>query len=225
MALNSAAGPLLQLILFAVRGDAKLSTAVCRAVLRWPKEAASPPPDWVNKLTVDESGSHMMEAVIEALSPADRFSVVSVCFKGKLVQLCRHGLANHVMQRMMDRATEEPEVKTLIQELGPHIAELLQWNRPGVVKALAEACARSGACQADFLKGVVGALKVSSPKDNNRVIPSVKFYLESLPALNPLALICVFAHQTRKRRRHLKSEFPWLLNPRAISDDLNRSDP
>ena len=51
-----------------------------------------------------------MEAVMEALNDEDRFTVVTVCFKGKLVQLCRHRLANHVMQRVIDRATGEPEV-------------------------------------------------------------------------------------------------------------------
>ena len=44
-------------------------------------------------------------------------------------------------------------MRLVMQELGgPHLAELLQWNRAGVVKALADACARYEVGQGELVK-------------------------------------------------------------------------
>ena len=152
MALNSASAPVLQLLLLAARNQRALSRAVCRALLRWGEGEAAPDKAWAMKLASDESGSHMLEAVLEALDAVDVQPLLE-CFRGSLLQLARQRTANHVVQRLLDKAREAPHVRLVMQELGgPHLAELLQWNRAGVVKALADACARSEVGQGELVK-------------------------------------------------------------------------
>jgi len=65
MSLNSAAAPVLQMLLLAVRNQAELVEGIARALLRCAGERAVPDKAWVLKMAQDECGSHMMEALVE----------------------------------------------------------------------------------------------------------------------------------------------------------------
>lgn len=71
----------------------------------------------------------------------------------------------------LKRACEQ--VRLITQELGGHIAELLQWNRPGVVRSMADMIARTRETQADMIKGVAKALRLAAPHEHPRLVPAV----------------------------------------------------
>jgi len=172
MSLNSAAAPVLQMLLLAVRNKAELVEGIARALLRSTGERAVPDKAWVLKMAQDECGSHMMEALVEVL-PGAQVDGLADAFRGSYVQLSRQRTANHVVQRLLERVQGPPQVRLVLQELSGHIAELLQWNRPGVVRSLADMLARTGEGQAEFVKAICKALNLSAPQDHTRLVPAL----------------------------------------------------
>ena len=63
MALNSAAAPVLQMLLLAVRTRPELVEGIARALLRWDSASSMPDKEWVRKMAEDECGSHMLEVL------------------------------------------------------------------------------------------------------------------------------------------------------------------
>ena len=109
MSLNSAAAPVLQMLLLAVRSKPPLVQGIGRALLRWDSEAGGPDKEWVRKMSQDECGSHMMEALVEVL-PAEEVHALVDALRGSMLQLSRQRTANHVVQRLLERVTALPQV-------------------------------------------------------------------------------------------------------------------
>jgi len=78
MSLNSAAAPVLQMLLLAVRTNTALVATIARALLRFDSDSGAPNKEWVRKMAQDECGSHMMEALVEVL-PASEVRCVRMC--------------------------------------------------------------------------------------------------------------------------------------------------
>ena len=83
------------------------------------------------------------------------------------------------------------------QELSGHIAELFQWNRPGVVRSLADLLARTGEGQAQFVKALCKALNLSAPQEHPRLVGLSTIVQVANPPLSELSLRrcpnCLFA--------------------------------
>ena len=109
MSLNSAAAPVLQMLLLAVRSKPPLVQEIGRALLRWDSVAGGPDKEWVRKMSQDECGSHMMEALVEVL-PAEEVHALVDALRGSMLQLSRQRTANHVVQRLLERVTALPQV-------------------------------------------------------------------------------------------------------------------
>ena len=114
MSLNSAAAPVLQMLLLAVRTRAELVEGITRALLRWDSGSNAPDKDWVRKMAQDECGSHMLEAVVEVLPAAEVNGLVDA-MRGNFVQLSRQRTANHVVQRLLERVDALPQVRLILQ--------------------------------------------------------------------------------------------------------------
>ena len=71
------------------------------------------------------------EALPLEVLPEEEVRGLVNAMRGNLVQLSRQRTANHVVQRLLERVEHLPQVRLILQELSGHIAELLQWNRPG----------------------------------------------------------------------------------------------
>jgi hypothetical protein len=172
MALNSAAAPVMQMLLLAVRTNPDMVEGLSRALLRWDTSVGGPNKEWVRKMAQDECGSHMLEALIQVL-PAPEVHAVVDAMRGNLVQLSRQRTANHVVQRLLERVEALPQVRSIAQELRGHIAELLQWNRPGVVRAMADMVGRTGEGQAEMVSAIAKALRLGAPQEHARLLPAL----------------------------------------------------
>lgn len=127
---------------------------------------------------------------VEVLQADDVHAVVEA-MRGSFVQMSRQRTANHAVQRLLERVEGLPQVRLILQELSAHIAELLQWNRPGVVRSLADMCARTQEGQGDLVKAVAKAMNLAAPQDHPRLVPAL--LVEILKKQLPFSLtVCIY---------------------------------
>lgn len=119
------------------------------------------PEDW-DKACKNQSQSRLVEELV-AISgrlpekTAALATIYSSLFRGKLVALCSHPVANFVVQRLIDACSSAPLANLLFGELKEAFPSLFR-GRTGVVSKLAQKAAQFGEIQRDFVKSLVSGL-------------------------------------------------------------------
>eukprot|EP00189_Rhodosorus_marinus_P001164 CAMPEP_0113957504 /NCGR_PEP_ID=MMETSP0011_2-20120614/2818_1 /TAXON_ID=101924 /ORGANISM="Rhodosorus marinus" /LENGTH=638 /DNA_ID=CAMNT_0000968097 /DNA_START=398 /DNA_END=2314 /DNA_ORIENTATION=+ /assembly_acc=CAM_ASM_000156 len=120
--------------------------------------------DFLEQHATSRSGSHLVEAIVYFGSDDLIGRIYSSQLRGKLKDVAEHGIANFMLQRFLARAgaTSSGIVMGVLQEVAEDFESLLRY-RPGVVLALARACAQADDqdCRVQFLKQMRDATKES----------------------------------------------------------------
>lgn len=199
LANDTYASPFLQGLLLAMRHQDRRQ--VKRVVLAVLGVAGDDPADAlagltvsrVSKLMKSECSSHLMQVLL-AVAPQDVFALLYERFlREHLFGLSTHHAANFVVQAAI-AATQQPlQLRDMLQQLGPHFAELLRRRRGGVLAALLSACLRLRTAQrraARLLARAVRALPQAQGLKARRVLAPVLLTLDSnitLQELGPAA--------------------------------------
>ncbi|GJE84753.1 nucleolar protein 9 [Phanerochaete sordida] len=104
------------------------------------ESASHEPSDYVGTLLRDPTSSHLLETLVRRL-PQQAFDVVwTTYFEGKLARLAAHPVANFVVARALERASEEQLAKAC-EELQPVAEKIFKSARTGVLRAMIDQAA------------------------------------------------------------------------------------
>ncbi|KAG0379871.1 Nucleolar protein 9 [Mortierella sp. AD032] len=114
---------------------------------------------YVETLLRDQVGSHLLEKIVQVASPALFQKFYTSYFRGRLVKLSFHPIANYVIQQFFVHAKTPVQLEMMVEEVVPEFEQFLQFGRPGVIRAVVEACKNVGACHKDVIRGLCAAFQ------------------------------------------------------------------
>lgn len=158
------AGPFLQSLLRAVAGLE--DELVEKLVIQFLGGNATAGPDslkysCIKELVTNRQGSHLVEAAFEAC-PDDMFNkLCSTTFKGTIVSLAQHPIANFVVQSAFSLVKRPKQFKKMFGDLKPHLGSLLESRRGGVVATIVAASARLACQQRDVADALWTSIKAA----------------------------------------------------------------
>ncbi|CAH0597091.1 unnamed protein product [Chrysodeixis includens] len=180
---NTTSG-LLQVLLYAIKNVDKNAT---KDILRDLLDKCFAPEDWVaggddDKKEVKEGeGSsaastadlppvftsepavRLLEAALFVSKKKTYTQIYARCFINRLGQLAALPMLNYTVQRLIDNCDVKEEFEPMFEELSDKLGALLACGNTGVLVALAKACLRLKAKQAQYVNSLEAALKCSSP--------------------------------------------------------------
>ncbi|KAI9341409.1 armadillo-type protein [Obelidium mucronatum] len=122
---------------------------------------------FMGSLITDTVGSHLVEKILANASPKDFHSLYIRHFKGNLVTLCNHHVANFVVQHLIQNTRNGTQLNVLMEEIigtdGAGIEKLFFRNRQGVVVKILEACVKHNACQEQVVNSFISAFHATTP--------------------------------------------------------------
>ncbi|KAJ3114111.1 Nucleolar protein 9 [Physocladia obscura] len=129
---------------------------------------------FMESLITDTIGSHLVEKILVNATPLAFHTLYMRHFKGNLVTLCNHHVANFVIQHLIGSARNATQVRILLEELlGPDGNGIEIRNRAGVVVKILEACARHNAYQPQVLKSFLNSFHATTPTQQKLIIQLV----------------------------------------------------
>ncbi|KAF9418858.1 Nucleolar protein 9 [Entomortierella beljakovae] len=134
---------------------------------------------YVETLLRDQVGSHLLEKIVQVASPALFQKFYISYFRGRLVKLSFHPIANYVIQQFFVNAKTPLQLEMMVTEVLPEFENFLKFGRPGVIRAVVEACKNVGACHKEVIKGLCNAFHTHSPierKDFMHVVLNMETY-------------------------------------------------
>ncbi|KAG0212562.1 Nucleolar protein 9 [Mortierella sp. NVP41] len=114
---------------------------------------------YVETLLRDQVGSHLLEKIVQVASPALFQKFYTSYFRGRLVKLSFHPIANYVIQQFFVHAKTPIQLEMMVEEVVPEFENFLQYGRPGVIRAVVEACKNVGACYKEVIRGLCAAFQ------------------------------------------------------------------
>ncbi|GAX84255.1 hypothetical protein CEUSTIGMA_g11678.t1 [Chlamydomonas eustigma] len=120
-------------------------------------------PNGFETLVRDHTGSHVLEAVVQASPPALFEELHHRFLAGNLAELSMHPSANFVVQAALSVTSSAAIVKSMFGELSGMLGDLLGRRRGGVVVSLVGACSRCGVCQREMCAALEKALMSIAP--------------------------------------------------------------
>ena len=162
MGYGSYSVPILQLLM-RVHPD---TDAVAKKALGWvgpTVSVSSECGEHIVALLTDSAGSHLLETVIGALSDESYYELYVTFFRGQLLELALHPVANFVVQQLLKHARIPAHVVSIVGELtgddnGAAMRQLFEGQRSSTILAAAKACEKHKAQQAETVKAVAAAL-------------------------------------------------------------------
>ncbi|KAF9302125.1 Nucleolar protein 9 [Mortierella antarctica] len=118
---------------------------------------------YVETLLRDQVGSHLLEMIVKVASPALYQKFYTTYFRGRLVKLSFHPIANYVIQQFFVKAKTPVQLEMMVTEVLPEFSNFLKFGRPGVIRAIVEACKNVGACHKEVIKGLCQAFHTNTP--------------------------------------------------------------
>jgi len=119
---------------------------------------------FVAQLLVDNSASHLLEKVCTCSSEIIAQKIFNLHFKGNLTKLATHRCGNYCVQKILLRLSRQEDVNAAFEELFPSFKQLFH-NFPGVIWALAEACAQINGHFEKLLTALRGQLDVKKTEN------------------------------------------------------------
>ncbi|KAF9142034.1 Nucleolar protein 9 [Mortierella sp. GBA39] len=114
---------------------------------------------YVETLLRDQVGSHLLEKIMQVASPALFQKFYTSYFRGRLVKLSFHPIANYVIQQFFVHAKTPVQLAMMVEEVVPEFEQFLQYGRPGVIRAVVEACKNVGACHKEVISALCAAFQ------------------------------------------------------------------
>ncbi|KAK1280740.1 hypothetical protein QJS04_geneDACA004824 [Acorus gramineus] len=96
----------------------------------------------VSDLLNDTASSHLVEVIMEVAPEPLYDDILRKVFRKSLFEVSCHQCGNFVIQAMVSSVKSQAQMELIWEELGPHIKELLEVGKPGVVASLLAACQR-----------------------------------------------------------------------------------
>ncbi|KAF9950954.1 Nucleolar protein 9 [Modicella reniformis] len=134
---------------------------------------------YVETLLRDQVGSHLLEKIVQVASPALFQKFYTSYFRGRLSKLSFHPVANYVIQQFFVHAKTPIQLEMMVTEVLPEFENFLKFGRPGVLRAVVEACKNVGACYKDVIKGLCNAFHTRTSverKDFLHVVLNMETY-------------------------------------------------
>ncbi|KAG0044929.1 Nucleolar protein 9 [Gryganskiella cystojenkinii] len=125
---------------------------------------------YVETLLRDQVGSHLLEKIVQVASPALFQKFYTSYFRGRLVKLSHHPIANYVIQQFFTHAKTPVQLEMMVEEVLPAFEDFLKYGRPGVIRAVVEACRNVGACHKEVIKGLCAAFHTNSTMDRKEFL-------------------------------------------------------
>ncbi|KAI1321356.1 Nucleolar protein 9 [Mortierella claussenii] len=137
---------------------------------------------YVETLLRDQVGSHLLEKIVQVASPGLFQKFYTLYFRSRLVKLSFHPIANYVIQQFFVHAKTPVQLEMMVTEVLPEFGNFLKFGRPGVIRAVVEACKNVGACHKDVIKGLCSAFHTNTPVER-RDFMHVVLHMETYEAL------------------------------------------
>lgn len=125
---------------------------------------------YVETLLRDQVGSHLLEKILQVASPALFQKFYTSYFRGRLAKLSFHPVANYVIQQFFVHAKTPIQLEMMVKEVLPEFENFLKFGRPGVLRAVVEACKNVGACHKDVIKGLCNAFHTQTPVERKEFL-------------------------------------------------------
>ncbi|ORZ16727.1 armadillo-type protein [Lobosporangium transversale] len=151
---------------------------------------------YVETLLRDQVGSHLLEKIVQVASPTLFQKFYILYFRGRLVKLSFHPIANYVIQQLFVHAKTSIQLEMMVEEVLPEFESFLKYGRPGVIRAVVEACKNVGACHKEVIKGLCTAFHTNTPVERKEFI-HVVLHMETYEALM----------ERRKQQESIKPKF------------------
>ncbi|KAJ8710416.1 hypothetical protein PYW07_009782 [Mythimna separata] len=176
---------LLQVMLYAIKNVDKNAT---KDLLRKLLDESFAPEDWVGNGDDDkkdvkdgdcegnmnqgslppvfdsEAAVRLLEAALFVSKKKTYTQIYARCFINRLGQLASMPMLNYTVQRLIDNCDVKEEFEPMFEELSDKLGALLACGNTGVLVALAKACLRLKAKQAQYLNSLEAALKCTTPE-------------------------------------------------------------
>ncbi|KAG0254284.1 Nucleolar protein 9 [Mortierella polycephala] len=137
---------------------------------------------YVETLLRDQVGSHLLEKIVRVASPALFQKFYTSYFRGRLSKLSFHPIANYVIQNFFVNAKTPVQLEMMVAEVLPEFGNFLKFGRPGVIRAVVEACKNVGACHKEVIKGLCSAFHTNTPVERKEFM-HVVLNMETYEAL------------------------------------------
>ncbi|KAF9102781.1 Nucleolar protein 9 [Mortierella sp. AM989] len=134
---------------------------------------------YVETLLRDQVGSHLLEKIVQVASPALFQKFYISYFRGRLIKLSFHPIANYVIQQFFVHAKTALQLEMMVTEVLPEFENFLKYGRPGVIRAVVEACKNVGACHKEIIKALCVTFQTHTPverKDFMHVVLNMETY-------------------------------------------------
>nr|XP_054761961.1 nucleolar protein 9-like [Lytechinus pictus] len=116
--------------------------------------------------------SHLLEVILKVIDDDLLLKVIGRSFKGQLIKLAMHGVANFVLQRLLERTKNLPVFEELFDEIIDDIESVLAVNHLGVIQRLAAGCVSHTSKQVPFLQSLMKAFHCYEPRERqNSCVP------------------------------------------------------
>ncbi|XP_035452286.2 nucleolar protein 9 [Spodoptera frugiperda] len=198
---------LVQVLLYAIKNVDK---NVTKDLLRKLLDESFAPEDWVNNSADDkkevkdgegvavdtsnlppvfesEPAVRMLEAALFVSKKKTYTQIYARCFINRLGQLAAMPMLNYTVQRLVDNCQVKEEFEPMFDELSDRMGALLACGNTGVLVALAKACLRLKAKQAQYINSLEAALNCSSAEHQKyfpvlclRLLPRARVDLAAL---------------------------------------------
>ncbi|KAF9200721.1 Nucleolar protein 9, partial [Haplosporangium sp. Z 27] len=137
---------------------------------------------YVETLLRDSVGSHLLEKIVQVASPALFQKFYTSYFRNRLIKLSFHPIANYVIQQLFVHVKTELQLGLMVSEVLPEFDNFLKFGRPGVIRAVVEACKNVGACHKDVIKGLCTTFRTHTPTERKEFM-HVVLNMETYEAL------------------------------------------
>ncbi|KAG0294588.1 Nucleolar protein 9 [Dissophora globulifera] len=188
LAVHQVANPVLQLLLevLAKDNEAASDALVDKLLMDITREEAPGHKNhdrdaYVETLLRDPVGSHLLEKIVQVASPALFQKFYISYFRGRLVKLSFHPIANYVIQQFYVHAKTAVQLEMMVTEVLPEFGNFLKFGRPGVIRAVVEACKNVGACHKEVVKGLCTAFHTNTTVERKEFL-QVVLHMETYEA-------------------------------------------
>ncbi|XP_072177553.1 nucleolar protein 9-like [Diadema setosum] len=168
------AGPVLEVLLLSLHHrNAEQSQRLARTILKHAGLLTKGDPEdktesTLPSLMTNPIGSHILEVVVKVANDNLLLKVVERSLRGRLIKVALHGVANFVLQRILERIKKLPIFEDVFDELNEELESVLAVNHLGVIQRLAAGCVCHTSKQVPFLQALMKAFHCSEPKDRQK---------------------------------------------------------
>ncbi|KAI0069190.1 ARM repeat-containing protein [Artomyces pyxidatus] len=185
LAANKVASPVLQMVLeieadqnMSDEPDSLMDRALVGLITLQHNDPSAVPEssDFLSTLLRDPTSSHLLETLVSRAPDSVFHMLWATYFEGRLPKLSIHPVANFVVAKILERVSAE-QLGGVLQELGGTWMKLRS-SRVGVLRALVDRSAASGALEEEVLDAIYSAFELQTTEDRKMLVSCV-LYLKS----------------------------------------------